>query len=93
MTEPKYIHFEQTGISPTGKTKIWAVLTSDGEDTLLGHIKYYGAWHQYSFYTDSPFTDLVFEKQCLRDIANFCEEQSKLQRSNSLSESRKGENK
>ena len=77
----EYIHFEQHGTSPTGKTKIWEVLTSDGEDTLLGHIKFYSPWHQYSFFADSPFTDLVFEKTCLRDIANFCEEQTKLQRS------------
>lgn len=85
----KYVHFQFQERSKSLKTLVWEVQTNDGEDTLLGHVKWYGPWRQYSFFTDSPFTDLVFEKQCLRDIANFCEEQTKAHKSDSYD--KKGE--
>lgn len=80
-SEPKHIKFVTDGRSKSGKTQIWKVLTKDG-DTLLGHVHWYGPWRCYSFFVSSRYGefDLVFEKTCLRDIANFCENQTKLQR-------------
>jgi hypothetical protein len=81
MTEPRYIRFELEGKSDSGKTQIWKVFTKDS-NVLLGYVKWYSPWHRYSFII--PFShvqfDLVFEWTCLRDIANFCENQTQQQR-------------
>lgn len=61
----------------TGKTKVWSVLAKrDG--TLLGYIRWFGRWRGYAFY---PEPDMVFEQDCLRDIAAFTESQTKAHRS------------
>lgn len=74
MTEPKYIEFiEAPQLSP--KTKRWLVRAKEGG--LIGEIKWYWSWRQYSFF---PMSCTVFEKTCLRDIASFCEEQTRQQR-------------
>jgi hypothetical protein len=79
MNEPKYIQFIEHGVSPSGKTKIWQITSKDDFNDFLGWIKWDGAWRCYSFYpTSNVDGGLVFEKQCLRDIADFCEKQTKL---------------
>lgn len=81
MTEPQYIQFIPQGSSTSGKTKIWSVTSKDDESDFLGWIKWYGAWRCYGFYPYMAICsdlELVFEKQCLRDIADFCEEQTNL---------------
>jgi hypothetical protein len=77
--EGKYIRFILVGRSLTGKTNIYWVQSKE-EDSVLGQINWYSAWYQYAFFPQSPNMETVFEKNCLRDIANFCEEQTKLQR-------------
>ncbi len=64
----KWIDFVNVGSSPSGKTLMFQVFTEDG--TVLGEVKWYTAWRQYSFF---PANDTIFEKTCLRDIAAFCE--------------------
>jgi len=54
------------------KTRIFYVHSKDGG--FLGEIKWYGAWRKYSFF---PSPRVVFEEDCLRDIAQFMEEASK----------------
>lgn len=73
---PKYIRFAFINQSDSGKTKIWEVMTVDGQ-TVLGSVKWFGRWRKYSF---APASDTVFEEQCLRDIADFCQEQTALKR-------------
>lgn len=75
MSEPKYIQFVDAGYSSSGKTKVWDVATKEDSEDLLGQIKWFGSWRCYAF---CPYDKTVFEKTCLRDIANFCEEQTKL---------------
>lgn len=60
-------------IDSTGKTNRWQVVTLDG-NTVLGSVHWWGAWRQYSFF---PQPSTVFERQCLRDIADFCELKTK----------------
>lgn len=67
--EPKYIEFVKIDVSDSGKTDIYGVRTKDGAETI-GVISWFGRWRCYAF---TPKEDTVFEKQCLRDIANFCE--------------------
>ncbi len=60
------------GKSPTRKTKVWEVQEPRGE-WEIGYIKWYGAWRCYAFY---PLQDTIYEKECLRFIADFCEAES-----------------
>lgn len=51
------------------RTKVWRVRNIQNK-VDLGKVRWFGAWRQYSF---EPGADLVFEKTCLRTIADFCE--------------------
>ena len=83
MPEPKYIKFISDGTSTSGKTKVWRVTAKDDDSDFLGEVRWYGVWRCYGFF---PFcgkifqTVPVFEKQCLRDIADFLEDETKKQK-------------
>ncbi len=69
-----FITFEP--LTPNPSTKRWAVMSKDkGEQ--IGTVAWYGAWRKYCF---MPAANTVFEQVCLRDIANFCENETKLHR-------------
>ena len=53
------------------KTKVWAVATVT--DSELGAVKFFPRWRCYAFF---PAPACVFEEECLRDIAAFCEHQT-----------------
>lgn len=59
--------------SPTGKTKVFQIQSKDGQ-VVLGQVKWYGPWRKYCFY---PEGQTIFEWDCLRDIAEFCEKTSR----------------
>jgi len=63
--------------SDSGKTKIWKVMEPGGEYEI-GYIKWHGPWRCYVF---EPLGYTIYEKNCLRAIANFCEHQNKETRS------------
>lgn len=69
-----HIQFVQT--SHTGRTGRYNVLAKDG-GTLLGEVKWYGPWRCYCFFAGQG---TLFEKTCLRDIAQFCDEQTREQK-------------
>jgi hypothetical protein len=73
MSQGTYITFVEGPAKP--KTKTWRVLSEREE--LLGIVKWYGPWRTYAFH---PEGWTVFEKTCLRDIANFCESETKKQK-------------
>lgn len=52
------------------KTKKFVVLTAGGGNVQLGEIKFYPKWRAYAFF---PFPRTLYEQDCLRDIATFCE--------------------
>lgn len=72
--DAKYIRFELVGRKP--KTNIWNVVSKDG-DIILGTIEWFGRWRGYAFF---PEPEMVFERTCLRDIADFIEAKNKEQR-------------
>jgi hypothetical protein len=80
MNEPKHIRFSDSRPSKSGKTKIWLVVSKYDISDFLGEIRWFGRWRCYAFY---PMPTTVFEKTCLRDIANFCEEQTRLHKEKS----------
>jgi len=73
VKEGKYIVFIDAGYSVSGKTRVWDVATKEDYEDLVGEVRWFGPWRCYAFY---PYDKTVFEKTCLRDIADFCEEQT-----------------
>ncbi len=61
----EYMEFFRSGY--TGKTEVYDVL-SKRSGAILGHVKWYGAWHQYCFF---PSPQCVFNNGCLNDIVEF----------------------
>jgi hypothetical protein len=61
-------------IRPLGrKTDVWDVHPMDGGFDL-GQVKWFTGWRRYCFF---PANDKVFEEECLRVIADFCEEKTR----------------
>lgn len=73
-----FISFVYEGLSTSGKTKTWSVMDSD-ESFYLGHIKWYGHWRGYAFFP-SQGTETMYEQKCLREIADFLEEENRITR-------------
>lgn len=71
----KYIDFLNERASDSGKTSVWDVVTTDNDP--IGEIRWFGRWRQYSFYA-APLT--IFERSCLRTIADFCEDATRQHR-------------
>lgn len=72
----KWIKFVLLPQDKNRKTQAWQV-QSTTENHVLGLIAWYAPWRQYSFH---PSYESVYERQCLRDIAQFCEDQTKAYR-------------
>ena len=71
-------------ISPAVKTRRWCVQTAGG-DHGLGIVKWIARWRCYGF---EPFLNTVYEKDCLRDIAEFYEQQTKAHKAAAAQRSR-----
>lgn len=69
----KYIKFRHSGESKTGKTQVWRVLNVH-HNVICGEVRWYGAFRKYCFY---PSDGTLFDFDCLRLIADFCEEKNK----------------
>ena len=67
----KCIEFSEPRKSDSGKTQIWKVYF---DEVLLGQVKWFGRWRKYAFY---PLAFTLYEQDCLRNIADFCEKESK----------------
>lgn len=66
----KWIRFDEVAeVAPGRRTVVWRVVNKE-TNAYLGAVRWYGPFRQYSFEPE-PFT--VFERTCLRDIADFCE--------------------
>jgi len=68
----KWIQFQIVARPADKKTDTFNVIPNDG-GVSLGYVKFYGAWRKYCFFPN-PYT--IFEQDCLRDIAIFCEQQT-----------------
>jgi hypothetical protein len=76
MSRPgSFIEFHDGGRSPSGKTLCYVVRATDGGN--LGDVKWFGRWRCYAFF---PRGEAVFEQTCLRDIAEFCESETRRHR-------------
>lgn len=69
----KWIVFEKIGKSKTGKTNIWRVSDAKG-GYEVAEIRWYGRWRRYALF---PLGFTIFDHECLREVADFCETESK----------------
>jgi len=53
------------------KTECWLV---SARGIAVGQVRWFSRWRQYAFF---PITDTVFEEDCLREIANFVERETR----------------
>jgi hypothetical protein len=61
-------------VLPPRKTLQWEVRPVADAGNPLGEVRWYGRWRKYCFFAE-PST--IYEQDCLRDIAQFCEEKTK----------------
>lgn len=61
-------------IATGNKTKQFSIVPIDGRAHQLGIVSFFPLWRKFIYHPD-PGT--IHEEQCLRDIAAFCEEQTK----------------
>jgi hypothetical protein len=72
------------------KTRMWWVVNKY-DDFQLGWIGWFARWRKYGFY---PKADTVYEEVCLREIASFCQSETrlhKMEKKNGKKEPRKEE--
>ena len=72
-----HILFREYGTSKSGKTQVWLIETKGPASLTLGHVAWFSHWRKYVFL---PMDRTVFEQTCLREIADFCEQQTGLHR-------------
>lgn len=65
--EAKWIEFILQPKDPKRKTDIYLVYNKENK-VCLGRVAWHGGFRKFSF---SPYENLVFESQCLQDIAKF----------------------
>ncbi len=68
-----YLRFDGVGTSNSKLTLIWWVMSSNTE-SHLGNIQWLAPWRKYCFY---PTPNTVYDTTCLREIADFCENQTR----------------
>lgn len=71
-----FLEFKSAGLSPSGKTQKWSVLSTGG--VPLGEVKWTGPWRRYAFV---PLFGTLFDATCLREAADFCEKMTTEHRS------------
>lgn len=76
MRNVHWITFAPAGRSKSGKTLVWKVIPTD-TSPCIGRISWYAPWRKYAFF---PEDNTIFEQNCLRYIADFCENQTDLQK-------------
>ena len=65
----EYLKFVLLDKPVNRKTNTWMVAPKFGTSNL-GEIKFHPAWRRFCFF---PFPARLFDKDCLRSVADFCE--------------------
>ena len=72
----KWIEFEHYPPKQGKKTSLWIIKTKTDKLTI-GLVKWHSAWRKYAFF---PIQDSIWEEDCLKDISEFMEEETRKQR-------------
>lgn len=65
--ESRFIEFVKDGANPKYDTEKWSV-SSKSDGGHLGSVIWYAPWKRYTF---ESYAGVVFDHECLRDIATF----------------------
>ena len=65
-------------IKPDARTRKYQVL-SRRSNAWLGEVRWYAQWRQYTFFP----VNSIFDRHCLREVADFCETKTLEQRAKS----------
>jgi hypothetical protein len=77
-TQGEWLNFKDEGpVSPGSKTNKFSVWDRQG-GIVLGYVKWFVQWRQYCFFP----LNAVFDKKCLREVADFCEQTTQSHREN-----------
>lgn len=79
----KWVEFTDAGPTISGKTRRFEVHSKQGK-VHLGRVMWYPQWRKYTFH---PCFPTIFEEDCLRDIAQFCEEETRMHYERSIKKS------
>lgn len=80
MAVTDYLKFDLIPQEKLGrKTKTWNVRSRHGNRSL-GVVQWWTHWRRYTFSPDGP--QVVLDPACLRALADFCEEQTRVHRAN-----------
>lgn len=72
---PAFVRFVLNPTPVDRKTPSWKVVSAvSTSGSHLGVVKFYGAWRKFGFF---PAANTIFEEVCLRDIAAFCEAETR----------------
>lgn len=72
----EYLNFHDEGlISPGSVTHVFKVM-SRLNGSVLGSVRWFIQWRQYCFFP----LNAVFDKKCLREVAEFCEQMTEERR-------------
>lgn len=80
MAVTTYLEFRTLPWDGTRRTHVWQVYQRApgvGTVALLGHVAWYSAWRQYAY---MPMGNTVYNEECLRAVAEFCDDMTKLHR-------------
>ena len=72
MSKKTWLRFEEE--SDTGKTKVWSVWNADN-GSLLGHVRWRGAWRQYVYDTSEANYGVVWNPDCMDELTRFIRKQ------------------
>jgi len=73
----KYINFiEMNVIDSKRKTKQFYVKTIKEPSIVLGYILFFPQWRKYTYHTDKQI-NTILDANCLREIADFCEKETR----------------
>lgn len=72
-SETEWLVFIEEPVAKSKKTRCWQV-RSKRSDLILGWIGWYSRWRQYCFMPESA---TIYNRQCLRDLADFCDRRTK----------------
>ena len=72
MLVGKHLQIREEGLLKEGaKTNLYTVLVKDSY-TIFGEIWWYAQWRKYCYYTLPNFL-VVLDRECLRELAWWCE--------------------
>jgi hypothetical protein len=68
-----YLTFPHIGTSSSGLTNVWDVKNTG--QLIIGTVSWYAPWRRYGY--TSITAHIVLDATCMREIADFCETQTR----------------